>query len=162
MCVFTFILLFYRAEAICKADKKVKLHSYRNCFYICDPKILFFLQHFSLIAQHILTSPQEAQSRERERARTMDNSPCSQSESESSLDGAALNNSMAPPSPVSREQLQKRIDSLNQHNKVLKVELDTYKIRVKQLQEENKTLRQASVNIVSRTMTREDVRKKLM
>jgi coiled-coil domain-containing protein 6 len=79
----------------------------------------------------------------------MDNSPCSQSESECSLDGNASNNSMAPPSPVSREQLQKRIDSLNQQNKVLRVELDTYKIRVKQLQEENKTLRQASVNIVS-------------
>lgn len=78
----------------------------------------------------------------------MDNSPCSQSESECSLDGNAMN-SMAPPSPVSREQLQKRIDSLNQHNKVLKVELDTYKIRVKQLVEENKSLRQASVNIVS-------------
>lgn len=81
----------------------------------------------------------------------MDNSPCSQSESECSLDGNAMN-SMAPPSPVSREQLQKRIDSLNQHNKVLKVELDTYKIRVKQLQEENKTLRQASVNIVSKSI----------
>lgn len=79
----------------------------------------------------------------------MDNSPCSQSESECSLDGNVSNNSMAPPSPVSREQLQKRIDSLNQQNKVLRVELDTYKIRVKQLQEENKTLRQASVNIVS-------------
>lgn len=77
----------------------------------------------------------------------MDNSPCSQSDGDGSLDGHALN-SMAPPSPISREQLQKRIDSLNQHNKVLKVELDTYKIRVKQLVEENKTLRQASVNIV--------------
>lgn len=86
----------------------------------------------------------------------MDNSPCSQSESES-LDGS-INHSMAPPSPVSippisREQLQKRIDSLNQQNKVLKVELDTYKIRVKQLQEENKSLRQASVNIVSKICT---------
>jgi hypothetical protein len=55
--------------------------------------------------------------------RNMD-SPC---ESESSLDGA---NIMLPPSPVSREQLQKRIDSLTQQNKVLKVELDTYKIKV--------------------------------
>lgn len=82
----------------------------------------------------------------------MDNSPCSQSESECSLDGNA-SNSMAPPSPVSREQLQKRIDSLNQQNKVLRVELDTYKIRVKQLQEENKSLRQASVNIVSSLIT---------
>lgn len=81
----------------------------------------------------------------------MDSSPCSQSESE---DGV-LNHSMAaPPSPistplVSREHLQKRIDVLQQQNKVLKVELDTYKIRVKQLQEENRSLRQASVNIVS-------------
>lgn len=75
----------------------------------------------------------------------MDNSPC---ESECSLDGG-LSSSMLPPSPISREQLQKRIESLNQQNKVLKVELDTYKIRVKVLQEENKSLRQASVNIVS-------------
>lgn len=77
----------------------------------------------------------------------MDTSPLSQTESECSMEGNMT--SMAPPSPVSREQLQKRIDSLNQQNKVLRVELDTYKIRVKQLQEENKSLRQASVNIVS-------------
>lgn len=32
---------------------------------------------------------------------------------------------------------------------VLKVELDTYKLRVKALQEENRALRQASVSIVS-------------
>ncbi|XP_070499196.1 coiled-coil domain-containing protein 6 [Chironomus tepperi] len=82
----------------------------------------------------------------------MDNSIC---ESES-LDGMSLNNSMAPPSPVSREQLQKRIDSLNQQNKVLKVELDTYKIRVKQLQEENKSLRQASVNIQAKAEQEEE------
>lgn len=97
-------------------------------------------------------------------------SPC---ESECSLDSGA----MLPPSPVSREQLQKRIESLNQQNKyveqcmqwrncfvcfapstnrdlyrnfrVLKVELETYKIRVKVLQEENRSLRQASVIIVS-------------
>lgn len=37
-------------------------------------------------------------------------SPC---ESESSLDGGT----MLPPSPVSREQLQKRIESLTQQNK---------------------------------------------
>jgi hypothetical protein len=99
-----------------------------NCFPI-GPRLIFLFVSFQVA--------------------NMDNSPCSQSESESSLDGHALSNSMAPPSPVSREQLQKRIDSLNQQNKVLRVELDTYKIRVKQLQEENKTLRQASVNIVS-------------
>lgn len=74
-----------------------------------------------------------------------------------SLDGMSLNSSsMAPPSPVSRDQLQKRIDSLTQQNKVLKVELDTYKIRVKQLQEENKTLRQASVNIQAKAEQEEE------
>lgn len=90
-------------------------------------------------------------------------SPC---ESESSLDSGTTN--MLPPSPVSREHLQKRIESLTQQNRyfeyvnlnfrlqlinvhinrVLKVELETYKIRVKVLQEENRTLRQASVTIV--------------
>lgn len=70
-------------------------------------------------------------------------SPC---ESESSLDGGI----MLPPSPPgSREQMQKRIDSLTQQNRVLKVEMETYKIRVKVLQEENRALRQASVIIVS-------------
>lgn len=34
------------------------------------------------------------------------------------------------------------------NHRVLKVELETYKIRVKVLQEENRTLRQASVTIV--------------
>lgn len=33
--------------------------------------------------------------------------------------------------------------------RVLKVEVDTYKLRVKALQEENRALRQASVSIVS-------------
>ncbi len=71
----------------------------------------------------------------------------SASESDSgSVDGGPI--MMHPPSPVSREQLHKRIESLQQQNRVLKVELETYKLRVKQLQEENRSLRQASVNIV--------------
>ncbi|XP_053662657.1 coiled-coil domain-containing protein 6 [Anopheles marshallii] len=76
-------------------------------------------------------------------------SPC---ESESSLDGGA----MLPPSPVSREQLQKRIESLTQQNKVLKVELETYKIRVKVIQEENRSLRQASVIIQAKAEQEEE------
>ena len=60
--------------------------------------------------------------------------------------------SMMPPSPVSREQLQKRIESLQQQNKVLKCELDTYKLRVKSLQEENRAIRQASVHIQVRDL----------
>lgn len=39
--------------------------------------------------------------------------------------------------------------SIQSWNRVLKVELETYKIRVKVLQEENRSLRQASVIIVS-------------
>lgn len=121
-------------------DKKLELHRYRSVSGSSCSEQTNTFRYRHLFLENL----QEV------KAEAMDNSsPCSQSESECSLDGAALSNSMAPPSPVSREQLQKRIDSLNQHNKVLKVELDTYKIRVKQLQEENKSLRQASVNIVS-------------
>lgn len=70
----------------------------------------------------------------------------SASESDSSsIDGGPI---MMPPSPITREQLQKRIESLQQQNRVLKVELETYKLRVKALQEENRELRKASVIIV--------------
>lgn len=41
------------------------------------------------------------------------------------------------------------IARLKQENRVLKMELETVKIRCKQLQEENRALRQASVSIVS-------------
>jgi len=68
----------------------------------------------------------------------------SESDSGSIADGPI----MMPPSPVTREQLHKRIESLQQQNRVLKVELETYKLRVKSMQEENRHLRQASVNIV--------------
>jgi hypothetical protein len=74
-------------------------------------------------------------------------SPSASGMSGSSL--AAAGAMMQPPSPVSREQLQKRIESLQQQNKVLKCELETYKLRVKSLQEENKAIRQASVHMVS-------------
>jgi len=63
---------------------------------------------------------------------------------------------MMPPSPVSREQLHKRIESLQQQNRVLKVELETYKLRVKSLQEENRNLRQASVHIQAKAEQEEE------
>nr|CAG4652003.1 EOG090X09V8 [Triops cancriformis] len=78
----------------------------------------------------------------------------SASESDSSsIDGVPI---MMPPSPVSREQMHKRIESLQQQNRVLKVELETYKLRVKSLQEENRSLRQASVNIQARAEQEEE------
>ena len=64
----------------------------------------------------------------------------------SSLDGSFMSK-MQHGTPV--EQIQKRLDSLQQENKVLKVELETFKLKCKQLQEENKELRKASVTIVS-------------
>ncbi|KAH8302567.1 hypothetical protein KR044_008280 [Drosophila immigrans] len=76
-------------------------------------------------------------------------SPC---ESESSLDGGT----MLPPSPVSREQLQKRIESLTQQNKVLKAELDTSKTKFKVVQEENRFLKQASVIIQAKAEQEEE------
>ncbi|XP_018321083.1 coiled-coil domain-containing protein 6 [Agrilus planipennis] len=78
----------------------------------------------------------------------------SASESDSSsIDGGPI---MMPPSPITREQLQKRIESLQQQNRVLKVELETYKLRVKALQEENKSLRQASVIIQAKAEQEEE------
>ena len=49
----------------------------------------------------------------------------------------------------SREQTQRLIERLQQENRVLKMELDTQKHRIKALQDENKSLRQQSVMIVS-------------
>merc|ERR1719510_2940527 len=62
-----------------------------------------------------------------------------------------------PSSPVSRgDQLHKRIESLQQQNRVLKCELETYKCRVKSLQEENRNLRQASVHIQAKAEQEEE------
>ncbi|EFN89502.1 coiled-coil domain-containing protein 6 isoform X2 [Harpegnathos saltator] len=82
-----------------------------------------------------------------------DRDSASESDS-SSIDGGPI--IMMPPSPVTREQLQKRIESLQQHNRVLKVELETYKLRVKALQEENRGLRQASVIIQAKAEQEEE------
>jgi coiled-coil domain-containing protein 6 len=76
-----------------------------------------------------------------------DRDSASESDS-SSVDGGPI---MMPPSPVTREQLHKRIESLQQGNKVLRMELESLKQRFKQLQEENRHLRQASVTIVRST-----------
>jgi len=72
------------------------------------------------------------------------------------LAGQEPSHAFQPPSPVTREQLQKRIESLQQQNRVLNVELETYKLRVKSLQEENKALRQASVHIQAKAEQEEE------
>ena len=47
------------------------------------------------------------------------------------------------------EEMTNRLASLQQENKVLKIELETFKLKCKALQEENRDLRKASVTIVS-------------
>uniref|UniRef100_A0A915HVU1 Coiled-coil domain-containing protein 6 n=1 Tax=Romanomermis culicivorax TaxID=13658 RepID=A0A915HVU1_ROMCU len=70
----------------------------------------------------------------------------------SSTDASGLK----PPSPATREQLAKRMESLIQENRVLMVELETYKLRVKTLQEENRALKQASVLIQAKAEQEEE------
>lgn len=72
------------------------------------------------------------------------------------LGAAAAAAAMLPPSPMTWEQVHKRMESLQQQNRVLKCELDTYKLRVKSLQEENKALRQASVHIQAKAEQEEE------
>ncbi|OQV19097.1 Coiled-coil domain-containing protein 6 [Hypsibius exemplaris] len=48
---------------------------------------------------------------------------------------------------ASREQMNRLVERLQQENRVLKMEVDTHKMRIKSLQEENKGLRQQSVMI---------------
>lgn len=50
---------------------------------------------------------------------------------------------------VTREQLMRRVNSLQQENRVLKMEVDALKLKVKALQQSNHDLKVNSVNIVS-------------
>ena len=57
---------------------------------------------------------------------------------------------------IKRDELAIRLASLQQENRVLKMELDTYKLKYNALQQENKELRQASVNIQARAEQEEE------
>ncbi|MBN3285373.1 CCDC6 protein, partial [Polyodon spathula] len=59
-------------------------------------------------------------------------------------------------SPFRLEELTNRLASLQQENKVLKIELETYKLKCKALQEENRELRKASVTIQARAEQEEE------
>ncbi|XP_077541934.1 coiled-coil domain-containing protein 6-like [Haemaphysalis longicornis] len=77
-------------------------------------------------------------------------------DSASESDSSSVDGAMVAPSPLSREQIQKRVESLQQENRVLKMELETYRLRVKTLQEENRALRQVSVNIQAKAEQEEE------
>ncbi|XP_050052788.1 coiled-coil domain-containing protein 6-like [Dermacentor andersoni] len=80
----------------------------------------------------------------------------SMADSASESDSSSVDGAMIAPSPLSREQIQKRVESLQQENRVLKMELETYRLRVKTLQEENRALRQVSVNIQAKAEQEEE------
>uniref|UniRef100_A0A3P8UMW0 Coiled-coil domain containing 6a n=1 Tax=Cynoglossus semilaevis TaxID=244447 RepID=A0A3P8UMW0_CYNSE len=89
--------------------------------------------------------------------------------SESDTDGAgsssatpmssSASNSGKPSIVISQfrlEELTNRLASLQQENKVLKIELETFKLKCKALQEENRDLRKASVTIQARAEQEEE------
>nr|CAB3228670.1 coiled-coil domain-containing protein 6-like [Phallusia mammillata] len=77
------------------------------------------------------------------------------SESESDTDGVNSTQGAAAVA-IKRDELAIRVASLQQENRVLKMELETYKLRCNALQEENKSLRQASVNIQAKAEQEEE------
>ncbi|VEL10810.1 unnamed protein product [Protopolystoma xenopodis] len=59
-------------------------------------------------------------------------------------------------SSAKNEQLQRRVDSLTQENRVLKKELETMKLKLKNLQEVNQQLRRDSVSIQAKAEQEEE------
>lgn len=56
------------------------------------------------------------------------------------------------PSAALVQQLNKRLESLQQENRVLRMELDTYRYKCKSLEEDNRELKKARVTIVGLPM----------
>ena len=65
-----------------------------------------------------------------------------QTDSECESDVSSIAESSCTPQIFNREHFVKRLDSLTQENRVLKVELETYKLRLKASQQEIKQLKQ--------------------
>ncbi|KAK0132848.1 Coiled-coil domain-containing protein 6 [Merluccius polli] len=81
------------------------------------------------------------------------------SSSATPMSSSASNNSGKPSVVISQfrlEELTNRLASLQQENKVLKIELETFKLKCKALQEENRELRKASVTIQARAEQEEE------
>ncbi|XP_032890230.1 coiled-coil domain-containing protein 6 [Amblyraja radiata] len=113
---------------------------------------------------HSLPPPAPAHAALRQRAFNM-----ADSASESDTDPAGTSSALPPaPTPAAcskagivisaskLEELSNRLASLQQENKVLKIELETYKLKCKALQEENRDLRKASVTIQARAEQEEE------
>jgi len=59
-------------------------------------------------------------------------------------------------SSTGNEEHTKRMESIQQENRVLKMEVETYKLKCKQLQEDNRELRKASVSIQAKAEQEEE------
>lgn len=59
-------------------------------------------------------------------------------------------------SSTENEEQTKRMESIQQENRVLKMEVETYKLKCKQLQEDNRELRKASVSIQAKAEQEEE------
>lgn len=130
LCLYTYIGVGCTLRLPCgPRDQRTIKHIYVR---ICNVALIFydfFFPSSPLIIRFVSTTMADS---------------ASESDS-SSIDGGPI---MMPPSPITREQMQKRIDSLQQQNRVLKVELETYKLKMKAMDEECKRLRETSVYIV--------------
>lgn len=62
----------------------------------------------------------------------------------------------APKSSTGNEEHAKRMESIQQENRVLKMEVETFKLKCKQLQEDNRELRKASVSIQAKAEQEEE------
>ena len=69
-------------------------------------------------------------------------------ESDASSVESAPTDARIPLSAALLQQLNKRLESLQQENRVLRMELDTYRYKCKSLEEENRELKKARVTIV--------------
>ncbi|BFZ17577.1 hypothetical protein BsWGS_20616 [Bradybaena similaris] len=78
------------------------------------------------------------------------------SASELESDTSSVDGGPSSKLPDSAQKLQKRVESLEQENKVLRMELDTFKLKCKSLQEENRELRRASVSIQAKAEQEEE------
>lgn len=75
----------------------------------------------------------------------------SASEVELESDTSSVDGLFVRDTSVKYDQLQRRVDLLQQENRVLKTEVETLKLKVRSLTDTNQQLRKNSVNIVSLT-----------
>uniref|UniRef100_A0A3B3R4N1 Coiled-coil domain containing 6b n=2 Tax=Paramormyrops kingsleyae TaxID=1676925 RepID=A0A3B3R4N1_9TELE len=114
-----------------------------------SPRSLPDLNHCALALNHSAIMADSASESDTDGAGSSTAVPQCSSSSASGKPGIVI-------SPFRLEELTNRLASLQQENKVLKIELETFKLKCKALQEENRDLRKASVTIQARAEQEEE------